>query len=365
MKILKSSFSILAADLKPTEPGRYIPASIILATAILSLLVGLFIYFWTLNRKHSRNFESANQVAWLLIALFPALLIFLFFPGGSSVDGKLFGFSLGGAFGAFVFTWWFGTKNASEAYGNSELKEQNKQLEAELQQLKLSKPTPVPEVKTHYYRFRQLPNKRLGLVTGGIQNVTSADIWVNSENTNMQMARFYDRSISGIIRYLGAEKDPITGTASNDLIEKGLAQLMGNNLNVVPSTVLMTDSGALQRTHNVKKIFHVAAVQGEVGQGYLPIQNIGECVTNSLRKADSLELKSVAPKTILFPLMGVGTGQGDLKKLSGELLRAATSYVQINKNTTIDSILFLTWSNAELEVCQEILAGFEELVLED
>ena len=33
------------------------------------------------------------------------------------------------------------------------------------------------------------------------------DIWVSSENINMEMARPYDTSVSGLIRYLGATKD--------------------------------------------------------------------------------------------------------------------------------------------------------------
>jgi len=40
------------------------------------------------------------------------------------------------------------------------------------------------------------------MITGDIQNIKEIDVWVNSENTNMQMARHFERSISAIIRYL-------------------------------------------------------------------------------------------------------------------------------------------------------------------
>ena len=64
--------------------------------------------------------------------------------------------------------------------------------------------------------------KLICLTTGDIQNVKGVDIWVNSENTNMQMARFYDWAVSSVIRYLGARRD-ITGhvaSGEDDLITR-------------------------------------------------------------------------------------------------------------------------------------------------
>ena len=63
--------------------------------------------------------------------------------------------------------------------------------------------------KTEWYRYDLvgLVDKQVCVVTGDIQNVRGVDIWVNSENTDMQMARHFDRSVSGVIRYGGAKKD--------------------------------------------------------------------------------------------------------------------------------------------------------------
>ena len=65
-----------------------------------------------------------------------------------------------------------------------------------------------------YYRLARFPTtgperRRVGFVTGDRRDIDVARIWVNSENTNMQMDSFYGKSTLATIRYLGAEKDAI------------------------------------------------------------------------------------------------------------------------------------------------------------
>jgi hypothetical protein len=61
----------------------------------------------------------------------------------------------------------------------------------------------------------------VGLVTGDVQLVKGIDVWVNNENTNMQMSRPFDNMISGIIRYDGmikmANGQPIRDTIAEEL----------------------------------------------------------------------------------------------------------------------------------------------------
>ena len=110
------------------------------------------------------------------------------------------------------------------------------------------------------------------------------DIWVNSENTDMQMDRFYGKSTSATIRYLGAKRDSTTGRIVQDTIGDELARKLGRDrqgypatvIQVDPATVIPTRAGALEESNNVKWIFHVAAVVGEPREGYRPIQGIGE-----------------------------------------------------------------------------------------
>src|SRR5262249_9509358 len=130
---------------------------------------------------------------------------------------------------------------------------------------------PKELTKTEYftYKLRNASNKKIGLVTGDLRNVKGIDVWVNPENTKMQMARHEDRSISSTIRYCGARKMAGRGVV-DDLIANELAQVAGENPNISPAEILVTGAGDLERTHGVKKIFHAAVVVGQVGKGYRP-----------------------------------------------------------------------------------------------
>jgi O-acetyl-ADP-ribose deacetylase (regulator of RNase III) len=340
----------------------------ILVMAVFSLVTGLVLYIW-LVRSNASYFYTTNVISWLLMALFPVLLIFSFFPE-SSFAGTIKGVSMGGAIGAFIFIWWYGTKIANQSAQvdahvekiRTDLSAELEAREEELQQLKDAPkedqeqrvPSVLRETQTYQYRLKGERGKRIALITGDIRKVEVADIWVNSENTNMQMSRFYERSISAIIRYLGAKKDNV-GNVTEDVIANELVEAMGNNLVVQPATVLVTGAGELQRTHNVKKIFHVASVHGEIGVGYKPIHNIEYCVTNSLQKADSEELKALGLKSILFPLMGAGAAKGNLKEIAENLLHAAISYMETTEDSTIEHVYFLTWTDVELDTCKAVL----------
>jgi O-acetyl-ADP-ribose deacetylase (regulator of RNase III) len=345
---------------------------LIVSVAVISGVAGLVIYFWNVRRKENPLFNTTNVVAWLLIALVPVLIIFSFFPQ-SSTTGTLFGFSVTGAVAAFIFIWWFGTLKSQEATARDQkisqfdqMQTRVKELEDQNYQLQIAKggapPSPVvSRPETFAYKLQSQPNKKVGVITGDIQNVKIADVWVNSENTNMQMARFHDRSISGTIRWMGSQKD-FAGDVDDDLIANELKLIMGNKLSVQPATVIPTGSGELQKTNKVKKIFHVASVQGQVAAGYRPIEHIESCVTAVLKKADSDEYKELGLKTILFPLLGVGHAQGDLKDTAHKLLDAAIAYLNENGISAIDTVYFLAWTQAERDTCKAILDNAEKLV---
>ena len=76
-----------------------------------------------------------------------------------------------------------------------------------------------------YYRFARFPTtgperRRVGFVTGDRRDIDVARIWVNSENTNMQMDSFYGKSTSATIRYLGAENDAIRAVRATRLARR-------------------------------------------------------------------------------------------------------------------------------------------------
>ena len=222
---------------------------------------------------------------------------------------------------------------------------------------------PLTKSETINYLMKNVPGKTIGIKTGDIREVKDIDVWVNSENTNMQMARHYDRSVSSVIRYRGAVRNK-AGQVTNDVIAKELAEAVGDNANVPAGEVVVTGSGELQKTNGVKKIFHAAAVAGQVGIGYCPIPEIGVCVRNALSKADEDEQKDVELKSMLIPLMGTGTARGDLEQKAKELINAAICHLEAHPECRIDRVYFLTWSEKELEACQGVLDSSDSLVPE-
>jgi hypothetical protein len=65
-------------------------------------------------------------------------------------------------------------------------------------------PRPITLRKVFRYAIQSVPNKHLCLITGDLRDIHDIDIWVNSENTDMQMARYFEPFVSSVIRYEGA-----------------------------------------------------------------------------------------------------------------------------------------------------------------
>jgi O-acetyl-ADP-ribose deacetylase (regulator of RNase III) len=209
------------------------------------------------------------------------------------------------------------------------------------------------------YRLRDAPGKQIGLVTGDLRNVKGIDIWVNSENTNMQMARFFDQSISSVIRYYGAKREK--GHVVEDTIADALHAVAPAGLDA--GEVVGTEAGALTQKNGVKYIFHAAAVSGQVGKGYSPIQRVSDCVRNALELADDPRFEEGNPTSILFPLLGTGTGRGELEKKAAELIRAAIDHLEAEPPCRITHVYFLVLTERQLAVCQGILQKAEDVVI--
>ncbi len=212
------------------------------------------------------------------------------------------------------------------------------------------KPKPITKTEFFTYEIVMAPGKKIGIITGDIQNVKKVDVWVNSENTNMQMSRHYERSISGTIRYLGAKKDGAK-RVSEDVIANELFAKVGS-IGVDPGVVIDTGAGELTKTHNVKKIFHAASVQGQVGRGYSPITDIYVCVRNALELADSPEMGNEDIHSILFPLMGTGTTRQSAQGITDQLIDTAVSYMEEHPESRMNEIYFLAYNEQDLELCK-------------
>ena len=212
------------------------------------------------------------------------------------------------------------------------------------------KPKNIEKKEIYLYQIRGVPGKQIGVITGDIQNIKEADVWVNSENTNMQMSRHFERSISATIRYMGAKKDR-AGRVVDDLVANELREVAGSS-DVPPGTVIDTSSGELNKSNKVKKIFHAASVSGQVGRGYAPIPDISVCVRNALLLADSEQMQSEDIHSILFPLMGTGTTRFSAQDIADQLIDAAVSYIEENPQSRIDKIYFLAYNEQDREICR-------------
>ena len=221
---------------------------------------------------------------------------------------------------------------------------------------------PITRQQVYEYSFRGRRTAIL-LVTGGIENIRGIDVWVNAENTNMQMARFYEWGISSVIRYYGARRDAtgLVARSADDLIANDLAAIMGEKLSVPGGTVIPTTAGELQASHDVQAIFHAAAVQGQVGKRYRPVENVANCVTNALQLMDSPRYRAQGLTSIAFPLLGAGVEPERLAPIVRELFEAAVAYIERTRDSGIERICFLPWTTLELETCRSQLASFAEL----
>jgi O-acetyl-ADP-ribose deacetylase (regulator of RNase III) len=208
------------------------------------------------------------------------------------------------------------------------------------------------------YRLRQAPDRIVGFVTGDREDITIGDVWVSSENTNMQIDSFFGKSTSATIRYLGARKDH-TGAIVEDTIADDLRARMGTAIVVPAGTVLATRAGDLIR-NGVKWIFHVAAVAGEPREGYRPVARIDQCVKNALRLLDDEEFAGQGLASIVFPIFGTGPGGGSVHTHAEVCVEAAVEHV-LRPATSVREIYFYVWSDTDLETCQAIASNHPEL----
>ncbi len=196
---------------------------------------------------------------------------------------------------------------------------------------------------------------RIGVVSGSIRRVRFADVWVNSENTDMEPPRITEFSISAIIRYGGARLDQ-AGRVTEDVIADELAAAVGRRRPVAPGTAVVTGAGRLTETHNVRFVIHVAGVQGEPGAGFRQVRNIEDCVTNALDQADRLTRTGHQASTVLIPVLGVGMGGGPVEPTIRLLLNAALDYLTATPDTALHAVYFLAYTESEHAAFTHVIA---------
>ncbi|MEQ9315399.1 MAG: hypothetical protein RLN72_06060 [Henriciella sp.] len=164
----------------------------------------------------------------------------------------------------------------------------------------------------------RVSHPKILIFEGNIAAANCFDIWVNSENIQMEMARFWDRSISARIRQLGAVNIGKPGEdRRKDALGLALAEEMGTRTTVDVGKVFMTmtdPASKLNACNKVECVAHVAStIPNETTYGFDSGGKIRECVKNIFAGIKSFGDKH-RPKSglrlnsVLIPLLGSGDG---------------------------------------------------------
>lgn len=210
---------------------------------------------------------------------------------------------------------------------------------------------------------RATPGKVIGYYTGDIFRVKDIDVWVNPLDTSMLLDKFSDRTVSARIRTLGADKYQ-DKRIKHDTIGEELRRAMGGRNFVAPATAIGTSSGQLKRSHGVKCIYHVATIEGEIGEAAgetdgepgAPLHILERCVHNVLKDVDYRGKFG----SVLFPMLGTGEGGLPLTYVAPRLLGSAISFLQSHPNSAIERIYFLPYTEVDAEALEDALKKFEE-----
>ncbi|WP_314242698.1 macro domain-containing protein [Streptomyces kutzneri] len=335
-----------------------------LLLTVTTILIGsgIFLQIWS-SRPVSAGRQYALQLpAILLYSLASALFLFSTFPD-SLTEGRALGFRVGGAagFAAFFmlasFAWLSKSRPRDElAAVLKRAKEDNVRLREQLfsRQTDAGAPRTLIDSTRYETQINGDRRHRIGVVTGNLANVFGTDVWINPENTRMEMSRTTERTISATIRYLGGRRD-VGGHLVHDTIALELSDRMAGQSQVAAGQVLVTGPGELQESHQVKRIIHVAAVEGEPGSGFRQVMDLERCVRNALTAVDRLNEEGEGLRSIVLPLLGTGGGSSDLQKTVDTLVAATVGYFRAHTASRIRTVYLLAYTDVQAAVCRTAL----------
>lgn len=220
--------------------------------------------------------------------------------------------------------WMDGVEAAVKYLGNPQLAEYQSDLRATRAFKVSALEPPFSESKLHPKAWQLNASGNPAFKTAGpkiviweyqIQYATGFDVWVNSENTYMEMARFWDRSVSAQIRKLGAVRRGSLGDDHyKDALGLALAEKVGTRSQVPIGKVFMTrtdPASSLRGKRKVSHVAHVAAVTpNKVGDGFSSGGEIDHCVRSVFKEIrdERRKLRGRGLRSVLFPLIGSGDG---------------------------------------------------------
>jgi nudix-type nucleoside diphosphatase (YffH/AdpP family) len=213
------------------------------------------------------------------------------------------------------------------------------------------------------FKFSNRPNLVIGYRTGSIDKHSEIDVWVNSENTDMMMDRPTGRTISAAIRYMGANKG--SGNAFDDVIQKELHAAVGRQVYVKIGRVFVTNSGMLFPERGVKKIFHVATVEGRPGSGFRANRDdLILCIEEVLKKVDAenrawrISFSREKLESILIPMIGAGDGGLPSVEVAEVIIKAAIQQILSSEVSTLKEIYFLAFKPLDRSACERVFSRY-------
>ena len=207
----------------------------------------------------------------------------------------------------------------------------------------------IGNTDTFRYRIKGSSNNIIGIKTGNIANITGVDAWVNSEATDMLMDRYWEQSISATIRSLGARKDRDGRFIMEDTIGKAVSAELGGRNFVRIGTVVQTTAGELSETHGVKRIFHVATVDGMTW--VTSLSDIEFCMKNVLAAIAATKRY----RSVLVPLLGTGRAGFPAARVIPLLVARAFAFFGENPKSALREIYFSAYAPGDLTTLQSAI----------
>jgi len=219
-----------------------------------------------------------------------------------------------------------------------------------------------------FHLFPGDPPVTLHVASGDISRVRNVDVFVNSENDYMQMARFFEvRTVSALLRRRGSYTKDNT---YHDAIQQELDwQLRNRSRPVQASEAFPTSAGGphsvLARINKARAIIHVAAVQAVDAEcrvvPYKEPDQIEASVRSVLSVMAELNRKSgvFSPEgtdqraeqerfaglnkgnltSIIFPLLGTGQAGAQTHEVIGPMINGLLDFLTDEDNQELAKIL--------------------------
>lgn len=204
----------------------------------------------------------------------------------------------------------------------------------------------------------------IGIRTGDIADISGVEVWINPENTNMLMDRFFGKSVSAAIRWHGAEKRS-TNTqqfVERDLIADELRSKLQNRHYVALKEIVETGPGELKEK-GVRLLLHVAIAEGYYEQGLKTnLPTLESCLDLTLehieRKNRSWTPDAMRPfRSVLVPMLGAGQGGLSVRDVAPVLVKSAMAFFDEHRKSRLQRIYLNTFTSDDFVTVQALLDG--------